>query len=202
MLVGLSAVIAASLLGSGTRAEQQSGADQQLSDQQAGQQRYPAPSAALNEFHTQYAAMSLQLANLELKRAMDVNRRIPNTFSQAAIAALRQSANIAQLHVDLIEKKAKDPLYGLYIGSEEASMKIAQEEYQSALGTNERVRNTYTGEDLDRLRLTYEVAKLRWENARELENQPPITRIEWQIELMREEVVRLRARVEQLRRLN
>ncbi len=192
MLASLSVVVAAAISGTHVQAQDQ---------QQADRPSTPT-SPALMEFQSQYSQLNLKLAQLELQRALDVNRRIPNTFSQAAIAALRQSADLAKLHVEQIQKHTKDPLYGLYIGSEEASMKIAENEYRSALGTNERLQNTYSPDDLERLKLTYEVAKTRWEYARELESQPPLTRIEWQLELMREEMVRLRARVEQLRRLN
>ena len=87
----------------------------------AGQPPEPAKPAAGNEeidkekLDIEYAKTFLQLAQLELQRAMNTNRQVPGTFTKAALDALQQAVQVAQEQLSLSESKQhnKKTLYML-----------------------------------------------------------------------------------------
>lgn len=153
-------------------------------------------------FAERYAEASLRLAKIDLQKAIELNKRVPNTFSPVALQPLEQAVDLAQQWYDDVRKAVADPLYASYVRGEEAALMIAEAEYQKARAADERFPGTTNPDELERLRLTAEVARLRYTRALDSASEPESARLAWQVEQLREEMIRLRARVEQLRRIN
>ncbi|HEX4128420.1 MAG TPA: hypothetical protein VHZ24_00145 [Pirellulales bacterium] len=155
-----------------------------------------------SSFALRYAEATLKLAKMDLQKALDVNKLVPNTFSPAAVEPLQQAVDVAQQRYEQVKNATGDPLYELYVRSEEGSLRCAQADYNKALAANQRFKGSVMNDELERLRLTVEVARLRYDKARDSSHEAEVSSLQWQVEQLREEVQHLRARVEQLRKIN
>jgi hypothetical protein len=155
-----------------------------------------------SDFVRHYAELSLKLAEMDLKRATDLNKQVPNTFSPAALEPMQVAVNLAKQRLDQLTEKVNDPLYALYLYAEEAQMKAAELDYRKAVAANEHFPGTMDKDDIEYLRIAAEMAAMRYKHAVQTAGDPEMTRMRWQVEQLREEVTRLRATVDLLRKLD
>ena len=186
------ALIAACVGGLGLRQSVSRAADEPIT---------PKPITA-EDFELRYAEATLKLAEVDLRKIEGANAKVPGTFSPAALEPLRQSVALGHKHVEQARAHGKASEYDSYVAVAEAGWKIASLEYQKASAAQARVGTSVDPNELERLRLTAQVAELRYERALGSSQVPESLRLRWQVEELRDEVLRLRARVEALTRRN
>jgi|GEM_PF-4483679 hypothetical protein len=176
-----------------------------LKESVAEQAPAPAPTEKepqkLADLDVRYAEVYLQLTKLEFARAVDINRQIPGTFTNAALEALRQSVVIAQEQLNDLQAKGNDRK-AAYLISAQASAKGAEAAYLRALRINEQSPGTIVANELERLRLSAELAKLSLQKAETVEPANVQQFLQWQVDQLREELYQLKTRLAQIQRMN
>lgn len=158
-----------------------------------------AAAEKARDLDLRYSEAMLGLARLELQRAMGINRQIPGTFTKTAIEALEQSVIVCEAQVEALKENKRIPLYLI---AAEANAKAARQSLQRVLAINQQNPGTITPIEVERLRLTAELANLALEKARTIKPQNEAQFLQWQLDQLREDLFQLRNRVAQLSRLN
>ena len=142
------------------------------------------------------ARAHLDLASLNLRRAVDVNKRIPNVVPAAFIENLR-------LHVVIDEEQLKHCLNGEHIDSHEmcvrraeAEVKIVEADVKRTSAIHRRMQTTTSKLDLERSTVMANIAKLNLERARDPEHsESTLTHLQWQIDELRHHVLELQMEI-------
>lgn len=173
----------------------------------AAEGRQDQPGGAENRrenVEVRYARAAAKLARVALREAQETNRNAPHTFPQTELNRLNQGVQVAEERL----KIALDPsARGSHLANllfAETAIQVAEVDYSKALRANEMVKGTVGATELERLKLTVETARLGLERLQAFGDDPASRLVEaqWEIEQLRDEVLRLRNRVEQLSDLN
>lgn len=158
-----------------------------------------AAAEELQSLNERYAKTSRRLAQLNLQRAIDANRKIARAVSSTEVERLRQIVNLAEDEVRKEMAAGKEQGASMNVRTASANAKVAIAEWRKAQAANEREPGTVTADEMERLRLTAELAQLGLARERAAGNtQSVVGELEWQIAQLRQEVQDLRAMVERL----
>lgn len=134
----------------------------------------------------QYARMLLKLAEVNMQYANRQNQRVSGTVPPAVMDDLQDDLLEAKARVQALEgssDQAQAALKGL-----EASSQAAKRRYQRAREANDISNGAVPEGQLERLKVLADLADLRIKRAQELSNAPHADQIQWQIDLLREDV--------------
>jgi ribosomal protein L20 len=92
--------------------------------------------------------------------------------------------------LDVVERGGKD-FFLVWLKRAEVAARSAQVQYQKALHTNQKAPGTTSDYDLERLRLSAEIAVLEYEKGRRLLNAPTDQQYRWQISYLDSQVQKL-----------
>lgn len=145
-----------------------------------------------------YHDVLVQLAEVEVKAAAELNRKTPNAVAQQTMDRLRTNAAVArQLHERATRGYADMPeAHVLYA---DARAQLAESDYRSAVKLRERNPNSMPELKLERIRLSAELANLRvemWKHPESLTSL--VDQMQWEIDQMSQEILDLHKRVERL----
>jgi hypothetical protein len=158
----------------------------------------PAEKEPLN---VRYARAYLDLCKIDLQQAHNVNKSVAGTLTSSYLQPLEQAVRMAEEHLSDTLAEASGKQIAINLRNEEVAAKLAEINYQKAASANARVAGTVNDLELERLRLTAEVAKLTLEKAR-IASQTELGYLQWQVDQLHDEVYRLRNIVAQLARMN
>ncbi len=129
---------------------------------------------------------------------------MPETVPESNINQFEQDVRLAELRL----KASLDPSLRGFRSENlllaESSIQVAQDEYQKALLANRQVAGAVGKTKLERLRTEVEARRLNLEREQGLSGDvgSRVTDVQWQLQQMRDELLHLRSRVEQLSDLN
>lgn len=162
------------------------------------------PAQTAESANVRYARASLKLAQLAFQEANEANKRMPQTVPESNVNQFKQDVRRAELRL----KAALDPSLRGFRSENlllaESAIQVAQDEYQKALLANQQVAGTIGKTKLERLRTEVEACRLNLEREQTLRDDMAsrVTDVQWQLQQMRDELLHLRSRVEQLSDLN
>ena len=146
----------------------------------------------------QIAEAKLKLAETELRRVTEVNRRVARTIPDSTVGWLERNVELAKQQLDLA-RQGDQHWHALHIRQMEAALRDAESRVQRAEGMNRRVPRSVDEFDLERLRLKAEIARLNLAKARDPANvKSPEAHLQWQVDQVRDEIGRLKDQVERL----
>lgn len=152
----------------------------------------PAESSADESVRVRYARAHLELAKMDLRRAMELNVRMPNVLPLGTIDALRRHVEIDEEQLKQYLKGENADLRGIYIRSAEAAVKIAEANLKRDRAIAERLGDTSSGRDVEHAMVVAKLAKLNLERIRTEEtSQSELTHLQWEIEELRNQVLDL-----------
>ncbi|MFV2066319.1 MAG: hypothetical protein ACC645_05015 [Pirellulales bacterium] len=158
-----------------------------------------ADEGAKESVRVRYARAYLKLAKMDLRRAMDANRKFARMHSAGLVERLRQNVKIAEEQLRQVLKGDAGKLHEVHLRQTEAAVKIAELELQQAVVLSKRAPAAVRRGELERLRVAAEIARLDLMQAREPASfQSAMPHLQWQLEQLRKEVLRLQLRVERL----
>lgn len=149
-----------------------------------------------------YAELFLKQSQLDLERALELNRRTPGSFQSSILQSLQQTVNIAEAWVAEAKAEAESPNYNAAVPTAIALQKIAQDDLARVEAVNRRAPHTVNPIDLQRARLAVELAEVRLEYAKSLDPNSKLDVMNWQVDQLREAVVELYTRVVRLEARN
>jgi hypothetical protein len=168
------------------------------------QNQVPAQAAntgAVGELNMRYAEVYLQMAQLQLQRAIDTNKQVPGTFTNTAVEALRQSVFVAEKQLEMLKNSNGQPV-NMFLVSAEVNARSSLAAYNRAKAVNQMSPGAIPPVEIERLRLTAELAKINLEKAKSIGNESSQEFVQWQIDQLREDFFTLRNQLAQIARMN
>ena len=156
----------------------------------AAQAPPPAPrdAAAEESLELRYARVRLELAEANLKRVEQMNKKLDRTVPSSVVADFKNDVTEANLQFRQATQEAPaDPLV-IWLRRAESSFQSATTRWKNAVAANRRVPDTIPALDVDRFRLRAEVARLQWQRGQELTKAPREQQLAWQVDLLNDEM--------------
>jgi hypothetical protein len=160
--------------------------------QDAPATRPPEPVAASKNLELEYARAKLQLAQTNLKRVEQMNRRLARTVPANVVAEFQYAVEEANVQVHQAASGPASDEFGVWLRRAQSDSQAANNRYTSAVAGNRRVQGTFDALDVERLRLRALVARLQWERGQSLAGAPRENQLEWQVELLNNQIDRLK----------
>lgn len=152
-----------------------------------------ADQQKLNE---KYAETFLRLSEVNLQKAEDFNARVPGAFSAAEVGRLRSIVSFARDRLNWV-KGTNHRQSDANIFMADQALRAAEQNYDKAMSANNRVPGAVSILEMERLRLTVELAKMSREKAELVaRTNTPVDDVQWELDQLREDVMQLRSRVE------
>jgi len=161
----------------------------------------PAGAPSASELNIRYSEIYLELAKVQLQRSLDTNKQVPGTFTNVAIEALRQVVFVAEKQLDMFKKSNGQPV-NTFLVSAEANARACSVSYNRAKAVNQSNPGTIPAVEIERLRLTADLANINLEKAKTIGNESSQEYMQWQIDQLREEFFQLRNQLAQISRMN
>lgn len=155
----------------------------------------PPTGEAKESLDDRYARASLRLAQMDLQKALDVNKQVARTLPPYAIEPLRAVVNIAEKQLQYALHEDAETLHHVHLAIAEAKVTAAEAQLEMALAVNKQTSGLYSDTEIGRLRLAAEVARLGLAKARAVNIQSHAEHLQWQVEELQKEVLQLQSRV-------
>ncbi len=149
-------------------------------------------SADQNSLAVRYAKAQLRLAELTLQKAQAMNRRVPSTISAPMIALFTDEVEFAKAQLDLAGRSGGfDPFQAL-LRRAELNLRNSETRLKKAVEADKLIPGTFDESDIERLRVNVELATVRLERGKSLVNAGAESKLQWQVELLNDDVARLK----------
>ena len=162
---------------------------------QSQPERTVSESNAIDGVEVRLSRAHLELAKLDLQRALETNKRVPNVFSTEFIETLRLHVEIDEAQLEQCLKGEDADPHQVCIRSAEAALKIAETDLKGIRATHQRMPSADSALQVERAAVVAKIAKLNIEKIKQLENSESVlTHLQWQIDDLRHQVLELQMR--------
>ena len=153
------------------------------------------PNRNQESLEVRYARRQLELAEANLQKVQRMNQRVPGVVPAEVITEYQQDVQVAKTRLKAaVEGNAGLP-FQAWLSRAESLARSAELQWKNALAANQRARGTVDATDVERLRLRSEVARLNLERGQLLVDASPEAQMQWQINVLDNEVQRLNEEV-------
>jgi hypothetical protein len=150
----------------------------------------------LRRLDVQTAELSLQLYELDLQKIDDLNAKMPGLYSNAEGDRFRTSVEMARQRVKAARERAEGKDSVAIIGVGQALLQNAIDNYDRDQAANRRLPTAVKQIDVDRDRVAVAMAKVNLEKAKVVTQlDSPTAMVNWEIDVLRDEVRQLRWRI-------
>jgi hypothetical protein len=150
----------------------------------------------LRKLDVQAAELSLQLYELDLQKIDDLNNKMPGLYSKAETDRFRTSVAMAKERVKAARERVEGKDTKAIVGVGEALLQNAKDNYERDIAANRRLPTAVKQIDIDRDRVSVEMAKVNVAKAKLVTQlDSPISILNWEIDVLRDEVRQLRWRI-------
>ncbi|MGD9636012.1 MAG: hypothetical protein AB7G28_01745 [Pirellulales bacterium] len=139
-----------------------------------------------------YARAQLQLAEANLTRVQESNKRVARSVPSSVVAEYQYDVDVAKARLEQATGGRAASEFQVWLRRAEAEQKAAATNWRSATAANQRVPGTFGELDIERFRLRAEVATLQLERGRLLTNAGREAQLQWEVELLDDQVQRLK----------
>ena len=148
--------------------------------------------AAGESVEVRYARAQLQLAEANLQRIEESNKRVARSVPASVVAEYRYDVEVAKARLAQVTGGKAGGEFQVWLRRAEAEQESAETSWQSASAANQRVPGTFAALDIERFRLRAEVARLQFERGRTLVDAGREAQLAWQVDLLDNQVQRLK----------
>jgi len=153
----------------------------------------PAPSDTASESaNVRYARAQLQLAEANLNRVEQINKRVARAVPSSVVAEYQLDVKVAKTRLEQATAGGAVGEFQVWLQRAEAERKTAETNWKNATEVNKRVPGTYDPLDVERFRLRAEVAKLQLERGQALVDSGREAQVQWEIDLLDNQIQRLK----------
>jgi hypothetical protein len=138
------------------------------------------------------AKAQLRLAELNLKKAEDMNKKVPGTLIGGMVMQFSEDVDLAKVLVSNADKAPIGDSFHAML--ERAQLNVKSAAARSARGeeTRQKAPSVVSANDIERLKLATEIAQLQLERGRALVDAAPEAKLQWQFEMMADEISKLK----------
>jgi len=155
-------------------------------------QQAAAPDAAATSVDVRYARAQLELADANLSRVRESNKKVAGAVPRNVVAEFQYDVEVAKARLERARGGGAGKEFQVWLQRAESERRAAEDRWKSAVAANERVPGTVGALDVERLRLRAEVATLQLERGRSLVGASREAQLEWEVELLDNQVQRLK----------
>jgi len=153
----------------------------------------PPPDAGPAEnLQWQYSQARLQLAEANLKRVDQLNRRRERSVAPSVVAEFQGEVDEARLQVERAAAAEAGGEFDVWLRRAEGELASATNRWKKSLEGNQRLKGAFEPLDVERYRLRAEVARLQLARGKSLIGASREAQLEWQLELLNNEIDRLK----------
>jgi hypothetical protein len=152
-----------------------------------------APSDAIAEsIEVRYARAQMLLAEANLKRVEQSNKRVASSVPSSVVADYQREVKVAKTRLEQATAGEATSEFQVWLQRAEAEQRTAETTWKNATAVNVRVPGTFDALNIERFRLRAEVAKLQLERGKTLVNSGREAQLQWEIDLLDNQVQRLK----------
>lgn len=145
-----------------------------------------------------YARANMRLAQIDLEIVLSGNQAVSNLHSAQTIQRLRNNVAHSQDLLDYEIDQSKRSLQALRVRDLEREVKLAESGLASAISADRQMPGSVSDTEIERLRVTLEIARLALKMAREPDVRLSAEdQLRWQLEQLRSELTRLYVQLEE-----
>jgi hypothetical protein len=161
---------------------------------QASESSQPAPAGATasETINVRYARAQLQLAQANLQRVEQINRRLARTVPASVVAEYQRDVEVAKTQMRQAESQATEDAFSVWLRRAETIWKNADTIWKNSVAVNQRSSGAFEALDIERFRLRAEVTRLQLERGQLLAHAPREAQVQWQFDLVNNEIQRLK----------
>jgi multidrug resistance efflux pump len=146
----------------------------------------------------QLATARLKLAKVELERALAANERVP-IYTDVTLELLRRNVDICEARLEALARPTEAKLHTAHARELESKLKITEREWQRAVTLHQRLPSSFDASYVEAARLRVDVARLALARARDPAHvTTQHDHMRWQLEQLRQEMLEMTLRVEEL----
>jgi len=149
--------------------------------------------ATLRQLDVQAAELSLRLYELDLQKIDDINKQMAGLYSNSVVDRFRSAVEMARQRVQAARQRAEGKRAVAIIGVGQALLQNAEDAYKRDMAANRQLATAIKPVDVERDRVAVEMAKVNLEKAKLVDQlDSPIATVNWELDVMRDEVRQLR----------
>jgi hypothetical protein len=153
----------------------------------------PASKDTVSEsVEVRYARAQVQLAEANLKRVEQSNKRLAGSVPSSVVAEYQYDVQVANTRLEQASAGRDGSEFQGWLKRAEAEQKVTESNWKNAKAVNDRAPGTYDPLDIERFRLRAEVAKLQLERGQKLADAGRDTQLQWEIDMLDNQVQRLK----------
>ena len=144
-----------------------------------------------------YARAHLELAKLDLRRALEWNNRIPNLFSDRELDSLRKHVEIDREQLKQSQRGYDSSVYQVVLRTAETTVDSCQTEVSRRQEIYQASPNRFNAMELDHAIARLKVARLNLERTTsQKESISTIAFLQWQIDELRNQLMEVQLRLD------
>jgi hypothetical protein len=155
----------------------------------AAQKDEPKQSSSLA---LDWAKAQLKLAEMNLARIQEMNKKVPGTLIGSMVREFAEEVELARMELKVVEKEPGGNPYLACVERLKLALRSAEDRAKRALETHEKAPDMVTKSDVERMRLSAIVTDLQLQRGLELENAAPHEQLQWQLEVLGDDLDRVR----------
>jgi hypothetical protein len=153
----------------------------------------PASKEAGSEsVEIRYARAQVQLAEANLKRVEQSNKRLAGSVPSSVVAEYQHDVQVAQTRLEEASAGRDVSEFQGWLKRAEVEQKATEAAWKNAKAVNDRAPGTYDPLDIERFRLRAEVAKLQLERGQKFVDAGRETQLQWELDMLDNQVQRLK----------
>jgi hypothetical protein len=156
---------------------------------QQGQKATPSGVVAEN-LEVRYARAQVQLAETNLKRLEQSNKRMPRSVPSSVVAEYQHDLQVAKTRLQQATAGQAASDFQVWLQRADVERRAAEMTWKNATAANARAPGTFHPLDIERYRLRAEVAKLQLERGQLLVDSGQEAQLQWEIDLLDNQVQR------------
>jgi hypothetical protein len=154
--------------------------------------------AAVESLDVRYARSHLELAELDLRRALEWNKRMPGLFSDRTIAYLRKHVEIDGEQLSQSIAQQNPDVHEIYIRGAEAAVELADADVQRRQVIYKSFPDNFHALELDRAIAVAKVAKLCLERTvAKKSSTDTLSQLQWQVDELRNQLLEIQIKMEE-----
>lgn len=146
----------------------------------------PARDSSQDSLAERYARAQLRYAELTLKKAQDMNRKVPQTLVPTMIKLFADDVDYAKMQVENASRSDHFDSFQGWLNRSQIELRSAEAKLKRLIDANRIVPNTWGPIDVERAKLNIELARLRVERGKSLADASSEIKLGWQMEMLSE----------------
>jgi hypothetical protein len=155
------------------------------------QQAAATPEVTSESVEVRYARAQLQLAQTNLTRVQQSNRRVQRSVPGSVVADYQREVEVAKTRLEQATAGKTASEFQVWLRRAQAEQESADTAWKNATAVNSRDPGAFDPLDVERFRLRAEVAKLQLQRGQKLADDSREAQLQWEADLLDNKLRRL-----------